>query len=260
MLQPKLLFMLGLGICAYISQQLNATELENLSLDEIMHFHIEAMGGLYNWQKIESIRLAGTVERDGQHADIVIIKKRPDKIRATVTIPIPGNKDSMFQLIRAHDGTTAWTATRQAGTLPTIQNELDDQSAANLLSDAGVMPKLMKHWRQGAKLRLLDPTQINGENAYTIQYDDLLADVTHTFYLSAKHFMTLCDKTEVAGTTTTTYIHSYQKHHNVFIPTSASVQSNEGIQSLLNTNSIEIGVGIYNDYFSIDEGLKTAER
>jgi hypothetical protein len=81
------------------------------SVNEILRKHFEAMGGLNNWNRIESIQMNGTIERDGQTVDIVIVKKRPDQIRATVTVPIPGKENEAFQIIRAHDGKTAWTAT-----------------------------------------------------------------------------------------------------------------------------------------------------
>jgi hypothetical protein len=55
------------------------------------------MGGLRNWSQVESIRLSGTIERDGQTVDIVIIKKRPNQIRATVTIPLPNDPDNKVQ-------------------------------------------------------------------------------------------------------------------------------------------------------------------
>ena len=80
------------------------------------------MGGLANWSQIESIQLNGTIERDGKTVDFVIIKKRPDQIRATVTMPVPGKEDEAIQLIRAHDGKSAWTATRLSGA-PEMQKE-----------------------------------------------------------------------------------------------------------------------------------------
>ena len=91
-----------------------ATAANDPRVNEILSKHQEAMGGLTNWSQIESIQLNGTGERDGKTVDVVIIKKRPNQIRATVTLPVPGKEDEAIQLIRAHDGKSAWTANRLA--------------------------------------------------------------------------------------------------------------------------------------------------
>ena len=74
-----------------------ASAKEAPTLNGILQKHLEAMGGLRNWSQVESIRLSGTIERDGQTVDIVIIKKRPNQIRATVTIPLPNDPDNKVQ-------------------------------------------------------------------------------------------------------------------------------------------------------------------
>ena len=98
-------------------------------VNEILSKHQEAMGGLTNWSQIESIQLNGTVERDGKTVDVVIIKKRPNQIRATVTVPVPGKEGEAIQLIRAHDGKSAWTATRLAGAPEMQKEELPPEAA-----------------------------------------------------------------------------------------------------------------------------------
>jgi hypothetical protein len=154
------------------------------TLNEILQKHLEAMGGLSNWHKVESIQLNGTIKRDGQTVNVVIIKKRPNQIRATVTVPIPNKDDAYFQVIRAHDGKTAWTATRLAGAPDMVKQELPAEAADELLADAGVLPPLIKFWREGAQLELLSPKIINSETNFSIRVAGKNLTSEYTFYIS----------------------------------------------------------------------------
>lgn len=249
MVKPSLIFLLTLAIATLISQQANAAE--DLSLDEIMHRHVDAMGGLYNWSQVQSIRLAGTIERNGQSADIVIIKKRPNQIRATITLPIRDKEGESFQIIRAHDGKRAWTATRLAGAAELSIQELDAQSGAALLNDSSILPKLISLQQKSCKLTLLNRTKIDGQLAYTIAAtsDD---KTSYTFYIDPDTFRTVQHSIEAATSkTTVTTLEDYTNKAGIQIPR-RSVMKTEGVQqSIIQINSIEIGPGIYDEYFEM---------
>ena len=233
---------------------------EDPKLNEILQKHLDAMGGLYNWNLVESIRLNGTIERDGQTVDIVIVKKRPNQIRATVTVPIPNKDDAYFQVIRAHDGKTAWTATRLAGAPDMVKQELPAEAAAELLADAGVLPPLIKFWREGAQLELISPKVINGVTNYSIRVSGKNLPSGYTFYISGEdHLVTQYESTHPEQGVTQTTLGSYTKAHDVLIPTHNTVQATQTGQSVMTTNSIQIGVGIYEEYFEVGESIGTAE-
>ncbi len=236
-----------------------ATAAEDPSLSEILQKHLEAMGGLSNWQKVESIQLNGTIERDGQTVDIVIVKKRPNQIRATVTVPMPGKQDVDWQVIRAHDGKTAWTATRLAGA-PEMQKETLPSEAANeLLADSGVLPPLIKLWRSGAKLTLNGLENIGGENYYQIQAITEEHTIQYTFYLSIESFLISRYKsTHPINGTTVTILRDYTKNQNVLIPTINIIHANKTGDSIMTISSIKIGVGIYEEYFVVGKSTGTA--
>jgi hypothetical protein len=258
MIKPHLLFLLSLAIFTLLAKQMNASEDPQLSV--ILNKHIEAMGGIYNWDKVESIRLCGTIERDGQTAEIVIIKKRPNQIRATVTVPIPNRDDEYFQAIRAHDGKTAWTGTRLAGAPNLIKEELPAEAAAQLLTDAGVLPPLIKFWRGGEKLDLLSPQTIDGVTNFRIRATGKDLPCDYTFYVSSDSFLlTRYESIDPKHGITQTALGGYTKAHGILIPTQSITQTAETGQSLIQTDSIEIGVGIYKEYFEVGESIGTAE-
>ena len=226
----------------------NATE--DRTLNEILQKHLEAMGGLNNWNRIESIQFNGTIELAGQTVDIVVVKKRPNQIRATVTIPIPGKEDEAFQIIRAHDGRTAWTATRLAGAPQMRKEALPKEAADELLADAGVLPPLIKLWRNGAKLELAGEETIDGTTHFAIRVTPDKLPNEYTFHVSAESFLvTQYKSTSPSNGTTVTLLKDYTKQHNVRIPKVNIIQSQQTGDSIMTTSSIKIGVGIYEEYF-----------
>ena len=220
-------------------------------LNEILSNHLEAMGGLTNWSQIESIQLNGTVERDGVTVDVVIIKKRPDQIRATVTIPVPGKEDEAIQLIRAHDGKSAWTATRLAGAPEMQKEELPPEAADQLLADAGVMPRLIKFWREGVKLELLNSKTIDGTRCYVVEASPEKMRNKYTFYISDETYLvTHYENDHPENGRTITQLNDYNSDHGVFIPMVHVIENEQTGRSVMTTSSIKFGVGIYEDYFS----------
>lgn len=218
------------------------------------------MGGLNNWNRIESIQLNGTIERASQTVDIVIVKKRPNQIRATVTIPIPGKKDEAFQIIRAHDGKTAWTATRLAGAPDMMKEELPVEAADELLADAGVLPPLIKFWRHGAALELLEPEIDSVDVTYAIRAtaEDLPRD--YIFYLSSESYLiTHYEASHPIEGISKTILENYAKEQNILVPRLIIIQSPQTGRSVMATPSVKIGVGIYEEYFSADDPLSTAK-
>jgi hypothetical protein len=131
-----------------------------------------------------------------------------------------------------------------------IKEELPAQAAAQLLIDAGVLTKLIEMRRNGATLELLHPTKIGYEFAYTILANPKDSDSTFTFYLSAETLRTVqYSETDTTGTTMT-QVKDYEVHNAVYLPTISIIAASQAGHSTIRTYSIEVGVGIYEEYFS----------
>ncbi|WP_269524775.1 hypothetical protein [Coraliomargarita parva] len=229
---------------------LPAFAVDDPELDKILQKHVEAMGGWKNWNQVESIRLAGTIKRDGQSVDFVIVKKRPDQIRATITLPIPGNEEEKVQVIRAHDGKEAWTATRLAGAQEIEKELLDPAASRDLLADAGVLPKLIDLWQSGAELELMEPKTTKGEACFVIQAKMDGGKQEFLFELSANTFELRRYVTIIDGSkSSTSELSEYQSIDGIRLPTHCLIHSKKTGESSMRTESVELGVGIYEDYF-----------
>lgn len=103
---------------------------------------------------------------------------------------LSANEDDKLQVIRAHDGKIAWTATRLAGASDMVKEALPPDAADALLADASVIPRLIKLWREGAKVEMLESTTIAGENAFTLKTRAKTGQ-QEIFYLSSLNYQLL---------------------------------------------------------------------
>ena len=249
MLHSKLLFLLSVGLLSILPLQLQAGTPEALSLNEILQRHTEAVGGLYHWQKVESLKLIGTVERDGQLADICIIKKRPNKIRATVTLINPAQPSQTIQLIRAHNGTEAWSAQRVKGIQTSEKQILSTGEAQSLLNDANILPPLLNATQGNTTITLESPQQIANNEVYTIKATASKSNEATLFYVDSKTFHVVKSIHTTEYCKTTTLFAEYEKINELYFPRVRTIQDKGENTSILNVSSINIGVGIYEEYF-----------
>jgi hypothetical protein len=232
---------------------------EDPELRRILDAHVKAMGGWANWNRVESLRLTGTIERDGKLVDFCIIKKRPNQIRATLTLPLPGNEDEKVQIIRAHDGKQAWTATRLAGEQELRAEELDKAQADELLADAGVLPRLMHLWQSGVPLELLEPARLDDLAVDVIRARPEDGDATVTFFLSQKTGRVIRYETVTTADTVLTRLDAYRHEEDVLIPGTLTIRGSRTGLSVMNTASVVVGVGVHREYFHPADGALTAE-
>ena len=225
---------------------------EDPQLKKILNAHVEAMGGWRAWNKVESIRLTGTIERDGKEVDFCIIKKRPNQIRATITMPIPGSEEEFVQLIRAHDGKKAWTATRLAGDTEIARSALDEQSTQDLLEEAAVLPKLIHTWQNGASMELTGITQRDGQRLYKITAQLVSEDREIQFLINKDDYLLREYSTfTINGNTpiSTIRLHDFQEDSDVLVARRVEIIAEKTGQTLMLIHQAEPGVGIYDEYF-----------
>ncbi len=249
-----------LTVFAALFLSLSAHSAESVSLRQILDRHWEAMGGMEAWSTVESIQLNGTVERNGQIVELVIVKKQPNQIRATVTLPLPGNAEQKLQIIRAHDGKEAWSATRLAGAENMTKEALSPDAASELLLDAGVMPPLLKMWRGNVPLELREPRRIGYETAYTIRATPT-EGTQFDFFVSSEDFRLIgYDATNAEGQLTKTLISDYLMIEGIRLPSAITIECDATGRSVIHHSSAEVGVGIYNEYFAIGDRPRSARK
>jgi len=252
MLNPKLFFMLCLAVVAPPLQKLQATELDTLTIDELMMEHVGAMGRIGYWERVESVKMDGTVERGGQKAELCVIKKRPGKIRATITITNPQDSSQSIQFVRAYDGEEAWTVTRRNMTTLSEKRMLTEIEAKSLLNDAHIEPRLLELYKNGARLTVLAPSSLAGEPMYTIQAVPLKSDETSIFYIDPNTFLPRRFSHLSGDSKTITDFSDFKEKNGLQFPHTVEITTSDSVKSTIRLHSIEIGVGIYDEYFQLN--------
>lgn len=221
-------------------------------LEEILNKHVKAMGGWKNWKEVESIRTVGIVERENKEFPIVIIKKRPNLLRATVKIPTT-NHESEMRVVRAFDGDQAWSATYFAGNRDFNKEYLSQAAAQDLVMDAGVLPPLIKFWQEGAILKIIGHKMINGDPHYMIEAKFRDFPNKYVFYLSPKNYLvSQYDSIDDSAGITRTVLKDYVTEQGVRIPKLTITYSEKIGSTFITTKSIKIGVGIHQEYFQAE--------
>ncbi len=220
-------------------------------LQDILRKHADAMGGLRDWNKVESIRTTGTIERDGQLVDFCIIKKRPNQIRATITMPIPGKEEQFIQIIRAHDGREAWTATRIAGGETLAHQTLTPNEAEQLEDEAQVLPKLMHLWQNNAKLKHSGVKSYEGKIHQIITATEKNKPNKHyEFYLSEENYLISKIISYKGNAITSVSMPSnLTSVSGITVAKNLLLNSPETGTSFMQIDEVMVGVGIYEEYF-----------
>lgn len=228
-------------------------------LQDILRKHADAMGGLRNWNKVESIRTTGTIERDGQLVDFCIIKKRPNQIRATITMPIPGKEDEHLQIIRAHDGRDAWTSTRLAGGETLAYQPLSGDEATDLVDEAQVLPQLIHLWQNNANLEIIGLKTFHGKMHHIIKATHKDSpNKSYEFYLSDDSKLVSKQITYKKGAVaSTTILSDSTPVSGITIPKTRELDSTATGTSVIEIHDVTVGVGIYEEYFESNSTTET---
>jgi hypothetical protein len=138
---------------------------------------------------------------------------------------------------------------------------LTEEAATELLADAGVLPPLIKLWRNGAKLKLAGAKYIDNTSHFVIVATPKELPNEYTFYVSSESFLvTQYESKSPINGTTLTLLKNYTEQQNVLIPTLNIIQSQQTGESIMITPSIKIGVGIYEEYFELGDPASSTAK
>lgn len=179
----RAIFIVMLAACALF---LTATPQETqLTADQIVQKHVEAIGGVAKINAIQTLVVTGKASILGQtEAPLTIQVKRPNLLR--LEIDFQGRK-----IVQAFDGVTAWTVNPMIGSGPKQSSE-EDTRAAQESSDF-IGGNLVDYKSKGNTVELVDNEDIEGATAYKLKITKKNGSVEYD-YLDAKSFLPI--KTE----------------------------------------------------------------
>jgi len=155
---------------------------QELTLDELVAKHYEALGGLEAIRSVQSRRLTGRMTvAAGMEAPIKAQYKRPTKLR--IDFIVQGMTGS-----QAYDGETAWVMMPFLG--QTTPKKLSTDQAANLIKQAEFDGPLVDWKKKGHQVELVGLAQFEGKDAYKLKIVRKNGDVRYQ-YLDSGSYLTI---------------------------------------------------------------------
>jgi hypothetical protein len=133
---------------------------KELTLDEVLGKYYGAIGGLGNWQSLNTLVIKGTIF--SQNAEITTTAEymRPDKCRVSYKI---GGK----LVVQSFNGETAW---QQSALSKSVAPETLDAERTNYLRDrCGIESPLIDYAKKNLKLTLEGKDLVDGKDSYKIK-------------------------------------------------------------------------------------------
>ena len=154
----------------------------DLTVDQIVQKHTEALGGADKLKAIQTVQATGTASLMGGQieAPVVMQAKRPSSVRMEMII-----QGKSF--VQGFDGTTAWTV-NPYGPSPDPQKSSDEDNKA-ARDDAGFIDgALVDYKTKGNSVELIGKEDVDGTQAYKLKVTKKSGTLEYD-YLDAQTFL-----------------------------------------------------------------------
>ena len=168
---------------------------DEMTLDQVLAKHYEAIGGVDAWKALSSARISGKMIMGGgqMEAPFVIQFKRPGKARMEFTI-------QGMTGVQATDGETYWMNMPFMG--QTGPEAMADDQAKQFKRQADLESDLIDWQDKGSTVELIGETEVEGTAVYELKLTREGGDETRLF-LDAEYFVPIRmdGKADVQGNT-----------------------------------------------------------
>ena len=222
---------------------------DDLTLDQVLAKHFEAIGGVEAWKAVPSARISGKMVMGGgqMEAPFTIQFKRPGKARMEFTL-------QGMTGVQATDGESYWMNMPFMG--QTGPEAMPADQAQQFKRQAEFESELIDCKDKGSVVELVGKTEVEGTSMYELKLTREDGDVTHLF-LDAEYFVPirLEGKADVQGNEMEfeTVIGDYKEVGGLMFAHSMESRpkgSPVAVQTILIEN-VELGPELPDDLFSM---------
>ena len=161
----------ALTICATLLLISAAGVSSAQTVDEILAKNLAARGGAEKFKSVNSMKISATVTAQGMKLPVTIWSKRPNMMREETDFQ--GQK-----MIRAFDGTTAWTVNPMMGGTPQALTG----SAANMAMDsADLEGPLVNYKQKGHTIEFVGNETLDGRNVHHLKITRKTGTIQHLY-------------------------------------------------------------------------------
>ena len=220
---------------------------EELTLDQVLANHYDALGGLDAIKGMDTATFAGKMSMGpGGEAPFKMYFKRPMKARMEFTM-------QGMTGVQAFDGETAWMLMPFMG--KSDPEVMAEDQAKNMKEQADIDGPLVDWQEKGHKVELMGLEETEGTEAYKIRVELANGDV-RTHYLDSEYFITIKQegKTMVQGNEMEfeTILSDYKEVGGLMFPHSIESRAKGSPEGqVITIEEIEVGVDLSDDLFTM---------
>jgi outer membrane lipoprotein-sorting protein len=153
---------------------------QDLTLDQVLAKHYEAIGGLDHWKGLQTMRATGHIAlMPGTDAPFTLLVKRPHKVHMEFTF-------QGMTGVQAYDGTTAWMIMPFMG--KPDPEEMPPEMSKDIVEQGDIDGPLVNYKEDGDQVELVGLTETQGTKAYQLKVTLKSGDVQQ-YYLDAEYFV-----------------------------------------------------------------------
>ncbi len=240
---------LSLLALALVVAAMPALAQDDMTLDQLLDNHFEALGGRDAWKAMESATMAGKMTLGpGADAPFTMTFKRPEMMRLEFTF-------QGMTGIQAYDGSDAWAIMPFMG--KTEPELMADDQAKSIKEQADIDGPLMDWQEKGHKVELLGKEDVEGTEAYKIKVDLANGD-SRTIYLDSEYFIAIKQegKTTLQGNEVEfeTILSDYKEVGGLVFPHSIESRPKGQPQGqVITIEEIQINPEVTDDLFAMPE-------
>ncbi|MGB5661426.1 MAG: hypothetical protein WBO54_18290 [Thermoanaerobaculia bacterium] len=220
---------------------------EELTLDQVLANHYDALGGLDAIKGMETATFVGRMGMGpGAEAPFKMFFKRP--MRARLEFTMQGMTG-----IQAYDGEAAWMVMPFMG--KSDAEVMADDQAKNMQEQADIDGPLVDWQEKGHKVELIGLEDVDGTEAYKIKVDLANGDVRYHF-LDSEYFITIKHegKTTMQGNEVEfeTILSDYKEVAGLMFPHSIETKPKGApAGQVITIDEIEVGIEVSDDLFAM---------
>lgn len=233
---------------AILAAFLVGSSLQAQTAEEIIAKHIEATGGVENWQALESMRINASFQVMGMSFPVVVSKKSPNQIKSV--IEIEGD-----QIIEAYDGEIAWAVNPFEGMAKPTKLPKKRQEA--FADDAVFESDFINYAEKGHQVELEGTESIEERECFKIKLIRKNGQVEYHFFDTETYFRTLLQISipsgEYKGEMEETYFDDYRNVGNVVMHHAFRKFIKEQLIQEVQVSEIELNVEMENAVFAFKD-------
>jgi outer membrane lipoprotein-sorting protein len=240
---PRTLCWAALALGAMLVAALPAAARQaDLTLDQVVAKHYEAIGGKDAWKSLQGMKQTGKLSMAGMEAPFTAYSKRPNKQRSE--FEIQGMKG-----VQVFDGADGWMVMPFMGS--NDPQPMPKEMVDLLASNADIEGVLVDWAAKGHQVELVGKEDVEGTPAYRLRVK-LQGGSQVDYLLDAEHFVTLQMRTKATFQGTemevVSNLSNYKEVGGLMIPHSMSTTSPMGEQ-VVTFDVVEVNLAIDDSLF-----------